>query len=260
MATQEATTALANKELDANLSTLEQRANAIQVTNQAEYQAAAQFLVEIRSFKKRAGFFADPFIEAAKTALQSAKNGLSRWTDPAERAESIVKQKSEDFAKREREAAAAETRRVNEQRRKEAEEKAAADRKAAEEKAAADRKARDKEIAAAQKAGDIGKREAEKLKKETAAAAESQKQTAAWREAVALDTHQDVEVRAAIPKVAGIRRRVNQRFEVVDAAKIPRAHLTPNETSIGARVRELKDPDKAMAEIPGIRVWEEDSL
>lgn len=57
----------------------------------------------------------------------------------------------------------------------------------------------------------------------------------------------------ATPKVSGIADRKVWRFEIVDAAKLPREYLVPDEKRIGGVVRALKGDTN----IPGVRVYEE---
>ena len=64
----------------------------------------------------------------------------------------------------------------------------------------------------------------------------------------------------SVPKVAGIKARVNFKFEIVNPGKVNAGFLKPDEVAIGAKVRSDKDPDKSMREIGGIRVWTEDSI
>lgn len=71
---------------------------------------------------------------------------------------------------------------------------------------------------------------------------------------------QTVVVAPAVPKVAGIKARVNYRFEVTDDTKLPREFMMPNEVKIGWFVRQRKDSKASMEAIPGIRCWEEDSI
>ena len=54
-------------------------------------------------------------------------------------------------------------------------------------------------------------------------------------------------------KVAGLGLRDNWKYEVTDAAKIPREYLVIDDRKIGAVVRAMK----LQANIPGIRVYNE---
>jgi len=55
-------------------------------------------------------------------------------------------------------------------------------------------------------------------------------------------------------KPDGIAFRENWTFEIIDANKIPRNYLIPNEKLIGSTVRLMKDKVAAEKTIPGIRV------
>lgn len=58
-------------------------------------------------------------------------------------------------------------------------------------------------------------------------------------------------VQKATPKVEGLRWRDNWKFEVVDAAKVPREWCAPDLKAIGAHVRTRGE----LAKIPGVRIW-----
>jgi hypothetical protein len=59
-----------------------------------------------------------------------------------------------------------------------------------------------------------------------------------------------------IPKQDGIAKRVNWRFEVIDESKVPRELMEPSDVKIGAIVRSQKN----LANIPGVRVWAEETV
>lgn len=56
------------------------------------------------------------------------------------------------------------------------------------------------------------------------------------------------------PKISGIAMQKRWTFRIVDATKIPREYLIPDEIAIGQRVRALKD----RAIIPGCEIYSED--
>jgi hypothetical protein len=58
------------------------------------------------------------------------------------------------------------------------------------------------------------------------------------------------------PKVSGVTSVDVYKFEVTDAAQLPREFLIPDEKAIGALVR----AKKGQIEIPGVRVWTEKSI
>jgi hypothetical protein len=66
-----------------------------------------------------------------------------------------------------------------------------------------------------------------------------------------------VVVAPSVPKVAGIKARVNWRFRITDASKLPRAYLMVDEVKIGQFVRETK---KAGGVIPGVEAYSEDGI
>jgi hypothetical protein len=248
------------KGLEVGLEALRKRANEIVVKDSDSYKENAQFLVEVRNFQKRVGFVTDPYIAFAKEALDKAKDEKNKYIQPAKEIEEIVSAKGEAWVKAEREAAAAEERRINEERRRAAEAKAAEERKAAEALAEAERKEREKAAEAARKAGEIGKREAERIKKEAWAAEEKAKEEAVRAQAEAAKVDTSVKVQPSIPKVSGVRRRINYCFEVIDKTKLPENFKMADEKAIGEVVRSSKNPRLSETLIPGIRCWMEDSI
>lgn len=60
-------------------------------------------------------------------------------------------------------------------------------------------------------------------------------------------------VTKSLPKVAGHSRRPVPKFRIVDASKLPRQYLSPDEKKIGGVVRSLK----AAHGIPGVEYYEE---
>jgi type IV secretory pathway VirB10-like protein len=248
------------KAIQATLSALADRATAIVVRTADEYSEAGKFLTDIRSFKKQVGFVCDPFIEAAKQNLETARNEKNKYIRPADELDEIVSRKAEAWRKAEREAAEAEQRRINEERRREAEAKATEERKAAEAQAENDRKKREAEIKEAQKAGEVGKREAARLEKEAAEAETRAKEQAAKDAEATRQNIQDVKVAPAIPKIAGIKARTNWRYRIVDETLIPRKYLIAHDIAIGGMVRATKDKAKAETECPGIECYTEDSV
>lgn len=246
--------AIVPPEVGKGLSALQQRAAAIQVHDADTCREAKLMQRDIRDYMKDVHSKLDPFVNAAKRNLQDAKDQLARYLDPAEAMDTSLGQRVKDFERREREAAEAETRRINEERFRAAEAQAEADRKERERVAAAERKAKEAELEAARKAGDIGKREAEKLKKEAAAAEEREKVRAAEEAKIAAANVPEVKVEANIPTVAGVPSRRPWKFRIVDAARIPRQYLIPDEVAIGAFVRTNKKPGQV---IPGIVAYQE---
>ena len=219
--------------LQAWLTELRQKAESIVVSDSGSCLAAKTAQRDVRAYMKDVHLKLDPFVESAKRNYQAARDELNKWIEPAETIDGALARKVKDYETQERMRAEAEERRINEERRK----KAADD-------AEVERKRREKEIEAQRKAGEVGKREAERMKKE--AEAEAKAQAAAVV---------DVKVQANIPSVQGVPSRVNWKFRIVDANKIPKAYLIPDEQKIGQTVRLLKDKARTEAVIPGIEVY-----
>jgi hypothetical protein len=224
--------------LQSTIDTMKAEVFAIEVKNANDYAFVGTFLVRLRNIKKQIGFLLDPGIQSAQAHVNELREGKARYVRQIDELDSLASRPAEEWKRAERLAAEAEQRRLNDERRKEAERQAEED-----------RKRREKEIKDAQKAGDIGKREAERLKKE----AEQEKQ-------IALSNHQDVKVQPAVPTISGIRARVNWRFKIVDENKLPRMYLAPDMILIGRMVRETKDKAAAEAKCPGLEVWSEDAI
>jgi hypothetical protein len=84
------------------------------------------------------------------------------------------------------------------------------------------------------------------------------------------DTH--VEVKPNLPSVAGYRKTVNYHIQVEDANKLLKAFRTEknktvltflcqfialNENALAKYARELKDPEKFMGLVPGVKCWKD---
>lgn len=270
------------KPIESKLVVLQQRATAIVVRDAESYAAACQIALEGRAEVKAIGFALDPGIASAKAHLDELRNRKASFVNRVTPIVEEAARKAEQWKAEERRKAAAEEERINAERRAEAARVAAEERRIAEEKAEAERKEREKwaeverkenekRLEAQRKAGEIGKREQDKQKKllaeqqerERKAAADEQErknQLAAEQEREAAANVQSVRVEPSVPKVSGIKARVNYKFEIVSPYAVKRAFLIPDEVAIGYKVRGDKDPDKSMAEIGGIRVWAEDSI
>lgn len=246
--------------IESKLALLKQQAEELAVIDAATYTNACQLALAGRAEIKTIGRVLDPGIDSAKDHLNSLRNAKAAFVAKWEAMIGIAEKKAETWKAEERRKAEAEQRRINEERRLEAQRKAEEERKERERIAEQERKQREREAEAARKAGEIGKREAERLKKEAAEAAAREKARAAEDARIAATQVQEVKVETAVPKVAGIKQRVNWKFKVVNQALVPRAFLMPDEVSIGQEVRRIKDKAKAESMIPGILVWDEDSI
>ncbi len=247
-------------ELQSQLAHLRASVEALVVADQQGYVLACELVKQGRGYIKSVGFRLDPGIESARKHLEFLRGEKEKYVSPAKEIVSIAEVKAEIWKSEERRKAAAEQERINAQRRAEAAQKAELERKQAEAEAKLERERREAELAAARKAGEIGKREEARLAKQAAADEAAAKELAAKQAAELAANVQEVTVKPSVPTVAGIRARVNYRFEVLEPSAVNRAFLKPDEVAIGQRVRADKDPEKSMREIGGIRVWQEDSI
>ena len=252
-----------NEELavvETRLMELNRRANEILVVDAGSYAEACQLVLVARKEIKNIGFALDPGIASAKAHLDDLKFQKSVHVDKWTPTVSLCEQKAEAYKAEERRKAAAEQERLNALARVEAQRKADEERKAAEAQAKLDREKREKELEEARKAGEINKREQEKLRKQAEADEKAARELAAKQ---AVETAADVKtvtVAPDVPKVAGIRARVNWKFRIKDAKKLPRNFLMADEVAIGAEVRRMKNKEQAETAIPGIEVYCEDSI
>jgi len=217
------------------LPVLREKVNSIVVTDAGTYAQLGQWVAEATAIKKVPDFKLGSFLSMARRVVDWLRTEQNKHINAAEEIIGLGKGKMADYKRRETALAQAEERRINEERRK-----------AAELQVAEERKAREKEIAKQLKDGEIKKREAEQLRKQADAEAEVTKQNVA-----------EVTVKPSVPVVGGVVMRTNWKFEIVDAARIPRSFCKPDEVAIGQLVRLLKEKERAEREIPGIRVWSE---
>ena len=63
-----------------------------------------------------------------------------------------------------------------------------------------------------------------------------------------------IEVKPNIPTMAGVPSRRNYKFRIIDASRIPRQYLCPDEHKIGRDVRDWK---KVGEVIPGVEAYED---
>lgn len=248
------------KAIESKLELLKRNAEAIQVVDGQTYTLACHIAVDVRAEIKAIGFALDPGIESAKRHLDELRNQKKSFLDRLTPIIDIATRKAEFWKSEERKKAQAEQDRINEERRKEAIRMAEEERKAAEARAEEERKQREKELKAAQRSGEVSKREAERLRKEAIEREAKEKRIAAEVAIAQASNVQEVKVAPAVPKVSGIKARVNYKFEIVNPNEVDRAFLMPDSVAIGEKVRRDKNPEKSQMEIGGIRVYTEDSV
>src|ERR1700689_2098502 len=241
--------------VESRLMELNRRAVEIAVVDAASYSEACQGALAGRKEIKNIGFALDPGIASAKSHLDDLKFQKSAHVDKWTPTVALYEQKAEAYKAEERRKAQIEQDRLNAIARVEAQRKAEEERKAAEAQAKLDREQRERDLEAQRKAGEINKREQEKLRKQAAADEAAARELAAKQAAETAADVKTVTVQPDVPKVAGIRARVNWKFRIVDAKKLPRNFLMPDEVAIGTEVRRLKNKEQAECTIPGIEVY-----
>lgn len=240
------------KNLEKEQIVLREQYNGIVVKNAETCLAAKTLMRDIRLAMKMRHAVLDPFVALAKDAYDKAKEERAKFIDPLQTMDDSLGIQVKDFERREREAAAREEARINEERRRVAAIEAERVRKESEAAAKLERERQEKLIADLRKEGELNKREAEKAKKE-AAEREARAKAAAAEQAKADAVVEDVKVQPNIQTVAGVPSRVNWRFRVTDRRLVPERFWIIDEQAIGAEVRRLKDK----TQIEGIEVFAE---
>jgi hypothetical protein len=246
--------------LDQGLSLFRSQAQAIVVSDQQGYITACQLALDVRAYMKDVKAKLGPGIDSAKQHLQRLQNDMNAYLAPAKEIDELVSGKAESWKRAEREAAFREQERLRLEAEAAARQKAEAERREAERIAAEQRKAREAELEAQRKAGEIGKREEARLAKIAAEEEAKARELAAKQAAETRAAVPEIKVAPSVPKVAGIKARVNWKFRIVDETKIPRLYCKPDEVAIGQMVRTVKDKAKVESLIPGIEAYSEDGI
>lgn len=259
--------------IEQGLQSLKKQADAIVVSNQQDYIEAVQIKNQVNSYIKDVKAKLGPGIASAKDHLDFLKNDMMKYLTPATLILDAVEAKRIRWAEEEKRKAEAEQRRINDENRIKAQAAADAERKERQRIAEEERKQAEKEVEAARKAGDIGKREAERLKKEAALAAEREKARADFEAVHAVENVQQVTVKAAVPVVAGVKNQTFYHAEVTQPVLILLAYqsavlnndkdrmlflgrfITVDTQEVGKFARDTKDNSKATAQLPGVRFW-----
>lgn len=252
------------------------RAEALTVTNADEYKEAGEFRAVVRSRRKMPKFITGPFEEIAKRVIEILKDKRTEAENKFDAIDAAITTKMNQQAERERMAAEAEQRRINEEKRLREEKEAAERRKAELARIAEEKKAMDKEIADAQKAGELKKREAEKLRKEAEERAKRDREAAAQEEATAKENFRPVEVKPNLPTIAGSRRHRSffaefTNFNVLleswrtaanngslERAAFLRRFICGNEKELAKEARDTRDSKVMETVIPGIKARDKD--
>jgi hypothetical protein len=252
------------------------KAEALIVSDRESFAIAGDFRGQVRAARKVPRFKLEAFEEVATRVSRFLKGKRSEAEAQFDAIDTILTLKMDAQATRERIAAEAEQRRVNDEKRIREEKEAAERRKAMEAQAEADRKQREKEIAEARKAGELNKRETEKALKETLERAQRDREGAAREEAEANANFKPVEVKPNLPAIQGSRRHRNFRATFVnfpavleawrqarnqgsmDRANYLSGFITGDDHALGREARAVQDSRKLETMIPGIVGFDED--
>jgi len=248
------------KPFEAGLAKFRQDAESITVKDQGDYVIACQLALDVRAYIKDVKAKMKPGIESAQAHLNFLKNEMSKYITPAEQIDQTISRKAEGWKRAEREAAERERQRIQAEAEAAARRKAEEERREAERIAAEQRKEREAELKHQREAGEIKAREAEKLRKQAEEDERKARELAAKQAAETEKAVPVVTVAPAVPKVAGIKARVNWKFRILDASKVKTEFTMPDEVKIGQIVRSMKDKAGAEALVGGIEVYTEDSI
>lgn len=186
------------------------------ITTPKAYTDSAARLREIKSIQKQIDDAEKSITKPMNDALKAARDLFRAPKEAAAKAETLIKRAISGY--------------VDEQRRIQAEEQRKAD-----EAARKERERLAKLQAAAEERGDTKKAEQFQERAQTVVAPV---------------------VTVAAPKVEGIATREVWKFEITDAAQVPREYLVVDES----RVRKVVQALKGDCNIPGVRVWKEDQI
>jgi len=213
------------QELEERTLSFPKQASLLKVSDQATLTKANGFLLDVKAMQKQINDTFDPMIKKAHEAHREAISQKKHFETPLKEAEGIVKKEIGKYM--------AEQERI----RKEAEEKARREREEAERKAKEEEERKLQEAIKAEETGDI--EAAENILNSIPSKPEP--------------------VAAPIPMkpmTQGISTQKRWKFRIIDADKIPREYMKPDEQKIGAIVRATKGQTK----IPGVEVYSEDSV
>lgn len=248
-------------ELTSQFDVLKAKVGSIVVADKITYTDMLTAKTNLQKYVKAVGYELDPGIAKAKDLLDHLKAQKAKFVDPAEELIEKAVTDCKAYIVEEERKTAEQTKRENERLERERAFKAEQEKIELEKQAAEKRRATVAEIREKLRRKEITKREAEKLLRMAGANEEADKAAiAAAAEEKKNAPLPQVEVKADIPKVAGAPRGRNYKFEIVDAAKVPREWCKPDEVRIGEEVRRLKDSDAANAAIPGIHAFDEPRL
>ncbi len=211
-----------NEQKSSALKILEQ-AQYLTITTAADYDSAAEFTKQVKNLSKRIKQYWEPLKKSARASWQSLVDREKELLTPLEKAEAEVKTKM----------------------------------------AAYQRKAQEEERAARLLAEKLKREETERLLAEAARAAEEGREMESeilLAQAEIIETTQPT-VQVQAPKAMGVSTRTLYRARVIDEAKVPVkvAGVVIRPVDLSA-VNKLAQASKGKIQIPGIEIYEEQSV
>jgi hypothetical protein len=253
------------------------KAEALKVTNPAEFKAAGEFRAEVRSQRKVAKFKLQPFQEIAKQVTDFLKSRRTEAEAEFDKIDLTITGKMDEHARLERMAAEAEEKRINDARIKAAQEKADAEAKAAKAAVEAKQKQEVAEINRKLRAGEVGKREAARLLKLAGDNAMAAKLNADMDAEDAKNAPPPpVSVKPNLPAITGSRRHRNYYAEFTNFPALLEAwrqarnngsleravflatFITGDEGALAKEARDTRDSKVMETQVPGIHAWDVD--
>ncbi len=211
-----------NEQKSSAMKILEQ-ARYLNITSAADYEAAAEFAKQVKALSKRIKDYWAPLKKAARDAWQSLVDREKELLKPLEQAEAEVKTKM----------------------------------------AAYQRKVQEEERAARELAEKLKREEAERLLAEAAKAAEQGNEMESeilLAQAEIMEASQPA-VQMQTPKATGVSTRTLYRARIIDESKVPVevAGVVIRPVDLAA-INKLAQASKGKVQIPGIEIYEEQSV
>lgn len=211
-----------NEQKSSAMKILEQ-ARYLNITSAADYEAAAEFTKQVKSLSKRIKDYWEPLKKSARASWQSLVDREKELLKPLEQAEAEVKTKMAAYQK----------------------------------------KVQEEERAARELAEKLKREEAERLLAEAAKAAEQGNEMESeilLAQAEIMEASQPA-VQMQTPKATGVSTRTLYRARIIDESKVPVevAGVVIRPVDLAA-INKLAQASKGKIQIPGIEIYEEQSV
>lgn len=261
--------------IQSNVEAIERQIRAVPAINSREdYEKMASLVTELKSHDKLGTSTMAPLKVVVNRVRDFLLTREKRLSNKIEELRGLANGKMGEWTRKERLAAEAEQRRINEEVRKKAEADAAAKLKQEQEEAKERKKTAIADIQKRLKSGEITKRVAAKLLKEINATQEADLLRAEAEAEEIKNNPQTIKVETNIPKVSGIVRRKNYKAQVIDVDAFIkefvrryakgdlslRKYVQIDEQAVSAFARETKDSKKVAETLPFVKAWEEDTF